>query len=224
METELIQKRMSDYLWYIIVAAISVCSLLFLPMLGTTAQLGWGFPATPTGWLVFIVSKFFVAALNVVIFHSFVQQARLNVRGDKYYQQALHILRKLDVKKHKPMSLQEFNRKQYRQKGIMTALTSLLSAFSLGQAVLTFDWISFTSYLFTIGIGILFGILEMKKYEDFYCTTFWEYAKYVEELSKEAEVASSEIEEDDDTVDNTGLVTVLEPAVDNGTPGIDSQP
>jgi hypothetical protein len=41
----------------------------------------------------------------------------------------------------------------------MTAITSLMSAFSLGQAILTFDWVMFLSYLFTIAIGVLFGIL-----------------------------------------------------------------
>ena len=191
-----IKRTMGDYLWYIMVGFVSVLALLFLPFLGTTVEMGWNWPATPAGWVVFVVTKLFVVALNFIIFHSFIQQARLNIRDNQSYKEAVKILRRIDPKTKKPISLRQFNKKEYGQKGIMTCLTSLLSAFSLGQAILTFDWVSFLSYLFTIAIGIIFGFLEMKKYEDFYCTDYWEYAKWYEEQYKQTEqIEEIEIEQ-----------------------------
>lgn len=176
-----IRRTMGDYLWYIMVGFSSILALTFLPFLGTTVEMGWNWPATPAGWVVFIVTKLFVVGLNFIIFHSFIQQARINIRHDQNYKKAIQILRAIDPKTKKPMSLRQFNRKQYGVKGVMTAITSLMSAFSLGQAILTFDWVMFLSYLFTIAIGVLFGILQMKKYESFYTQDYLTYALYYQE-------------------------------------------
>ena len=196
-----IRRTMGDYLWYIMVGFASVLALTFLPFLGTTVEMGWNWPATPAGWVVFIVTKLFVVGLNFIIFHSFIQQARINIRHDQNYLKALQILRAIDPKTKKPMSLRQFNRKQYGVKGVMTAITSLMSAFSLGQAILTFDWVMFLSYLFTIAVGVLFGILQMKKYESFYTQDYLIYALYYQdEYNKK--LLKQETENDECSVPN----------------------
>lgn len=58
-------------------------------------------------------------------------------------------------------------------------LTSILSAFSLSQAVLTFDVTTFLSYAVTVTFGVIFGVFEMQKYEDYYSNEFLDYANYV---------------------------------------------
>jgi uncharacterized membrane protein len=180
-----VTRKLNDNLYYLLVGIVSLVSLLFLPALGTAMELGWSFPATAAGWLVFIVSKLIVAALNVIIFHSFVKQARLNIKNDANYREAITILAKYHEKEYRPRSLAEFNKQEYRSKLTTIAITSIISAFSLSQALLTFDWMSFLSYLFTIVMGIIWGILEMKKYEDFYTGEFLDNARFIQRLKEE---------------------------------------
>lgn len=44
-----------------------------------------------------------------------------------------------------------------------------------------FDWISFLTYLLTLIMGVIFGVLEMKTVEAFWTEEYYEYAKRLEE-------------------------------------------
>lgn len=176
---EKLRTRVTDYMYYGIIGIVSLIAVVFLPFIGSVAGIGWNLPNTVVGWIVFIVSKLCVASINILLFHSFIKQSRLNIKDDPKYLEAVELLRLVSLSTYTPRSLKELNKQEYRTKIITIFITSLISAFSIGQALLTFDWMSFLSYLFTVTMGIVFGILEMKKYEDYYTGQYLDYAKMI---------------------------------------------
>ena len=191
MNTEEIQgnveKRVQDYLYYFMIAIVSLCAMLVIPCLGSTVGMEWNFPNSVVGWIVFITSKLTVAIVNILIFHGFIKQSRINIRDNPNYLEAMKILNDVGRKTYTPRSLAEINKKEYGHKMITIFISSMFSAFSFSQAILTFDIASLISYSITVLFGIIFGLLEMKKYEDYYTHEFVDYAKYVQEKQKGTE-------------------------------------
>ena len=86
--------RIKQNLYYIIIGIVSFLSVAFLPMVGSTIGLEWKLPDTTAGWIVWVVSRLIIATINVLIFHSFMEQAKLNVKDDAHYIEAREILYK----------------------------------------------------------------------------------------------------------------------------------
>ena len=144
------------------------------------------------------------AIINVLIFHNFILQARVNIKDTENYKAAEEILRNFKEKDYKPRSLKEFNNREYGYKGVSIFLFSIMSVFALSQALLTYDYMLLISYVLTVSCGIVFGILEMKKYENFYTGEYLDYAK---EVKRQTEEAAKEL-----------LETVSEPEVSDMLP------
>lgn len=196
--------------YYCIIGVISVLALFFLPMIGTEVGLAWKIPNTGPGWVVYIVSKLLVATINILIFHCFNLQGKLNSLGNQKYQEAVTILGSVEEKGYTPRSPKEYNSTIYGKKGLIIFTTSVLSAVGLTQAVLTFDWVSMLTYLFTVIMGLIFGVLQMNACEEYWTGEFWLYAKKVQH---DLELAKSKCTEQvDDTTDYTGGATFLEPS------------
>lgn len=170
-------EKIKLYTYYIIIGIVSLIALLFLPMVGSSVGLEMRLPDTLVGWIVYCVTKLIVAALNVIIFYCFMQQAKVNVKDNEKYKKANDILEVIEERKDRaPRSPKEWTRKQYSGKGITIFVTTILAAVSLTQAILTFDYITMLTYLFTIIMGLIFGILQMKNAEIYWTTEFYEYA------------------------------------------------
>ena len=184
---ENVEKKVQDYLYYFIIAIISLCAMLVIPCFGSTVGMEWNFPNSVVGWIVFITSKLTVAIVNILIFHGFIKQSRINIRDNSNYLEAMKILNDVGRKTYTPRSLAEINKKEYGHKMITIFISSMFSAFSFSQAILTFDITSLISYSITVLFGIIFGLLEMKKYEDYYTHEFVDYAKYIQEKQKGTE-------------------------------------
>ena len=168
---------LKQWQYYIIIAILSLVSLLFLPMLGSEAGIHFKLPTTLAGWIVYVLSKLTVAGLNLLIFHCFILQAKLNIKDNPQFIQANQILNMLpDESGTSPRSPIEWNNEVYRKKGISIFITSILSVIGLTQAVLTFDWVSMLTYLFTILMGVIFGILQMNQAELYWTTEYLQYA------------------------------------------------
>lgn len=163
------------------IAVVSLCAMFVIPCFGSTVGMEWNFPNSVVGWIVFITSKLTVAIVNILIFHGFIKQSRINIRDNPAYLEAMQILNDVGRKTYTPRSLAEINKKEYGHKMITIFISSMFSAFSFSQAILTFDITSLISYSITVLFGIIFGLLEMKKYEDYYTHEFVDYAKYVQE-------------------------------------------
>lgn len=195
--------KLKQWMYYFIIGIVSLIALCFLPMIGSDIGLGWNLPNTVVGWIVWIVVKVIVAVLNVLIFHCFMLQAKINIKENKQYKEARDILRLNNVKQYTPRSPNAWNKQQYGTKGVTIFITTALSTVALTQAMLTFDWMSMLTYLFTIIMGLLFGVMQMKTAEDYWTDEFWQYAKNIE---KDLELAEEEHSKqaNDSTSDNRG--------------------
>lgn len=213
-------ERISQYSNYIIIAVASIISVFFFPFVGSELGLALTLPDTTAGWIVFVGTKLWVAFINILIFHCFVSQARLNIKENKRYLEAEEIMLHTATAA-KPLSPQQFFVKEYSVKGSSVFIVSVLSAFSLAQAVLTFDLLMMLSYLFTIIMGLIAGFIEMKKVEEYWTIDYLNYAKeyrrQVEEKEKiAAERALAENQESTIASDTTGGTDVLVAPDNNG--------
>ena len=188
MADKRIYSQWKQYQYYVIIGIISAVALFFLPMIGSEAGLAWRIPDTVAGWVVYITSKLLVATLNILIFHCFILQGKVNIQNDEKYLEANQILeRELNKKELAPKSPEQWTKQVYSKKGFTIFITSILSAVGLTQAVLTFDWVSMLTYFFTVLMGIIFGILQMNSTEIYWTGEYWQYAKKVEKANQEAE-------------------------------------
>ena len=202
-------EKWKQYQYYVIIGVISLVALFFLPMIGSEAGLAWKIPTTVVGWIVYVVSKLLVATINILIFHCFIAQAKINIQDDPKYIEAITILDQVfnsDTESFR--SPGEYFKTTYGKKGITIFATSLLSAIGLTQAVLTFDIVSMLTYLFTILMGVIFGVLQMNQTEVYWTTEYWRYAKKTKEAMDLAK--NKPAEQRNDSSDDTGRAIVLE--------------
>ena len=203
--------KIKQWVYYFIIGIVSMIALCFLPMIGSSVGLGWNTPNTLVGWIVWIVVKLIVAVLNVLIFHCFMLQAKINIKENEKYVEAQEILRTNNKKEFAPRSPHIWNRQQYGQKGITIFITTALSTVALTQAMLTFDWMSMLTYLFTIIMGLIFGVMQMKTAEDYWTDEFWQYAKQTKETMEMAE--KEHLQQGDDSSSPNSGDNILESGV-----------
>lgn len=185
--------KLKQWLYYFIIGIVSMIALCFLPMIGSDIGLAWNLPDTQIGWIVWVTIKTIVAVLNVLIFHCFMMQAKLNIKNDPKYVEALDTLKLAKQKDYTPRSPSSWNRQQYGSKGVIIFITTALSTVALTQAMLTFDWMSMLTYLFTIIMGIIFGVMQMETAEEYWTNEFWQYAQQVKQELIEQELAKQEL-------------------------------
>ena len=186
--------RQNFRLWqyYIIIGVISFITVFFLPFIGSTVGLKWVLPTNVVGWVVYIVSKLLVAVVNILLFHCFMQQAKVNVKDDPKYKEANDILKRCGfLNKWAPRGPVEWQKLQYKRKGIWIAIGSLITAIGLSQALLVFDWVMMVSYVVIIIFGIIFGVLQLNAAEQYWTDEYYDYAKMVEREMALAEKEST---------------------------------
>lgn len=182
-----IRENWRFYQNYIIIGILSLISVFFLPMLGTEVGIGFKVPDTTAGWIVWSITKLCIVAINILLLDQFIKQAKVNVRDNKQFKEADNYYTITDNKEEYLPGPKEFIGKLYRNKGITTFLTSALSVFGLTSAILTFDWVSMLTYLFTIVFGLIFGWMTMNNVEEYWTETY--YKKYLrDKAQKEQEL------------------------------------
>lgn len=174
-------KDIKNKIYYLLIGVISILALVFLPMLGSDTKLGFNFPTTTVGWVVYIITKLCVAIINVLIFVCFVKQAEINIQDNENYIEAKKMLMTLSFEDYIPRAPEIFLKSQYKTKGITIALSTITACISLTNAILTFDLISFMTYIFTVIMAIVCGVLTMKNNEVYWTTEFYQYALYMKE-------------------------------------------
>lgn len=168
--------RVRQNLYYVIIAVLSIVVLVFLPMLSSSVGLGWNIPNTTAGWIVWILMKVIVATLNVLIFHSFMEQGKLNINDHPDYIKAREILQGVHVKSAEPRSPKKYKGQQYGKKGVTIFFSTALATAALTQALLAYNWVEMLTYLFTIIMGIVFGVMQMKSAEEYWTEEYLNYA------------------------------------------------
>ena len=177
-----------QYLYYVIIGIFTFIVLVFMPMLGSSIDGGLKLPQGKGAWVMFVITRVFIAVTNIIIFYSFMQQAKLNVRNNEYYKAANEILLKTkNAKEKKPMSPKKWEASQYLKKGTTLAIGTVFALFSLSQAILTYKYTDLISYVLLIFSATVFGIFQMKKAEIYWTTEYYRYAKMIEEENKPVE-------------------------------------
>lgn len=173
-----------DYLYYTIIAVASLVMVCVLPMFGSDVGLGFNLPNTKAGWVLYCVTKGSAAVCNVTIFHCFVRQGVYNVRDNERYKEACAILDKMAAETT-PRAPGRFYAHAYGFKGLGVFVFSVASVIGLTSALLTYDVIAAVSYMLTVVMGIVFGVMQMRSTEEYFTTEFWRYAKLKESEEKE---------------------------------------
>ena len=177
--------KFSQYMYYGIIAVLSVIMLVFFPMLGSEVGLEWKVPNTKAGWAVWVIAKLSSAGLNVLILHCFVMQGHQNVKENPRYVEARGILLMSQGKLiDDPRSPERYMREIYTKKGLSIFLATILGLIGLGQATLTFDPIQIIIQLVSLVVALIFGFLQMKGTEDYYTQEYLDFAKKIEEERK----------------------------------------
>lgn len=181
-----LKDKLKLYTYYIIIGVVSLLALIVLPLVNSTIGLETNFPDTQMGWIVWITCKLIVATLNILIFHSFVQQAKINSQEDPNYKEAIILLGKIKKgKEEKPRSPRAFLGATYGKKGTTIFMTTLLALVAFSQAIFSYNWQDLITYGFTVIMGIIFGIMTMMKVENYWQHEFLEFAKMKMEEEKD---------------------------------------
>lgn len=169
--------RLSQNLYYVLIFMLSLIALLVAPMFGSNMGIEFSVPTTKAGWCVYVVTKLFVALINVLLFHCFVRQARLNIKDDPRYLEAQELMGKLNNDIKHPRSPKQYFTQLYSRKGTTIFITTLLSTVVLTNAILTFDATSLVTYAITVVMGLIFGVIKMKDVECFWTEEYLYYAR-----------------------------------------------
>lgn len=188
------REKLRSISWYLVIGFVSIISTVFLPMVGSEGDVVSKLPSTPLGWVVWSIAKLSTAIINVVLFHSFIKQANINIRDDKKYKAAKKAYLASEDKKKglNPRSPRKFFGKEYSVKATSVLLFTAIALIGLENMILRFDLASFLSYIFTVFMGLLFGFIEMKKVEDYWCEEFPEYVENVLQIKLNVEEDTKE--------------------------------
>ena len=143
--------------------------------------------------------------MNVLIFYCFMEQAKVNVKDDPHFKEANEILQKIFDKKYLPRSPKAWNTQQYSTKAVSIFITTLMSAFVFTNAILTYDWVTFLTYIFTLIFGLVFGVLQMKSAEKYWTNEYWQYAI----------MRKAEIEKNKDKIKRSDIEKCLKSVIKN---------
>ena len=185
----------NKYFWYGIVFILSLITLFAIPMLGSEAGLAWNIPTTTVGWIVWSISNICASVLNVMMFHSFTKQGKVNILEDPRYLEAEKLIQDNKIEPEKePLSPEVLIGRTYRSKGISIFIFTLLGTVGLGQAILSFDGVKFLSQVIVLGIGLVAGVMQMKHVEDIWTVDYLTYAKWKVKEKKEAELEAQTVD------------------------------
>lgn len=178
-----------DVAYYLMIGIISIISVVILPMMSSDIAGGVFWPQTKLEWIIWIVIRLAIAGVNILIFFSFKQQAKINVRDNENFKKANNILLTIKYwKKLKPRSPKKYSLIQWGSKGSTLIIATLLSSVVLSKVVLRFNLTEFLSYLVTILLAVVFGYIAMRKDEDYWTSEYLSYAEYLLEEKKKEEL------------------------------------
>lgn len=191
MDEQNLKEKFSLNFYYCLIFLLSLLVMTVAPMFTPSANTDLGiaaiFPHTVIGWAIYICTKVFVGVVNLLLFHCFVKQAKINIKDNEKYLTACKVYEMYHPKEYNPRGPKQYFGQLYRKKGIMIFLTSMLSAVVLTNAILAFDVTAFVTYCMTIVMGLVFGILKMKEVETYWTSEFYDAAMQLQNKYKNQE-------------------------------------
>lgn len=191
MDEQSLKEKFSLNFYYCLIFLLSLLVMTVAPMFTPSANTDLGisaiFPHSVIGWAIYVCTKVFVGVVNLLLFHCFVKQARINIKDNEKYIAACKIYEMYHPKEYNPRGPKQYFGQLYRKKGIMIFVTSMLSAVVLTNAILSFDVTAFVTYCMTIVMGLVFGILKMKEVETYWTGEFYDAAMQLQNKYKKQE-------------------------------------
>ena len=186
-----LKEKLSLNFYYCLIFLLSLVVMTVAPMFSPAANSDLGiaavFPHSAIGWAIYVCTKLFVGIVNLLLFHCFVKQARINIKDNARYIAACEIYNMYHPKEYNPRGPKQYFGQLYRKKGIMIFVTSVLSAVVLTNAILSFDLTAFVTYCMTILMGLVFGILKMKEVESYWTNEFYDAAMVLQRKHQKQE-------------------------------------
>lgn len=182
---EELKNKLRIYTYYILIAILSLLSVVVFPILNSTANIANTFPKDPTGWTMYILIRALVVLMNMLIFTNFLAQAKLNVKDDSNFKKANEILCRCKGKEYHPRSPQKYLGQTWAVKGSFLIVTTIASLFVIGNAILNYDYMILIATIFSVIVSIVFGIMTMRRVELYYVGEYLDYALSIE---KEKEI------------------------------------
>lgn len=196
MDERNLREKFSLNFYYCLIFLLSILVMTVAPMFTPNANTDLGisaiFPHSVIGWAIYVCTKVFVGVVNLLLFHCFVKQAKINIKDNEKYLAACKIYEMYHPKEYNPRGPKQYFGQLYRKKGIMIFLTSMLSAVVLTNAILSFDMTAFVTYCMTIVMGLIFGILKMKEVEAYWTGEFYDAAMQLQNKYKKQEDLTNE--------------------------------
>lgn len=189
-----LREQLKLYTYYILIAILSLLSVIVFPILNSTADISDTFPKDPTGWVMYCLIRVLVVVMNMLIFSNFLQQSKLNVKDEENYKRANQILGRCKPKDYHPRSPKQYLTKEYTVKGAFLVVGTVASLFVIGNAIINYDYMLLIATVFSVITSIVFGIMTMKKAEIYYVSEYLDYALLIEKKLNE-KVTRKEIEE-----------------------------
>ena len=185
-EVKPVKEYVRLYIYYILIAVISLLSVVVFPIVGagSSFDVKSALPNTFEGWLIWSIIRVMIIVLNMLIFTNFLQQAKLNVKDNENFKKAQNLLQKFNSKSYNPKSPKEYLGHMYLTKGVFLAVSTFASLFAIGNAILNYDYMLLIATAFTVILSIVFGIMSMKKVEVYYCYEYLDFAEKLVEDSK----------------------------------------
>ena len=196
MDEQSLREKFSLNFYYCLIFLLSLLVMTVAPMFTPSANTDLGisaiFPHSVIGWAIYVCTKLFVGVVNLLLFHCFVKQARINIKDNEKYIAACKIYDMYHPKEYNPRGPKQYFGQLYRKKGVMIFLTSMLSAVVLTNAILSFDVTAFVTYCMTILMGVIFGILKMKEVEAYWTGEFYDSAVLLQNKYQKQEDLTNE--------------------------------
>lgn len=189
-----LREQLKLYTYYILIAILSLLSVIVFPILNSTADISDTFPKDPTGWVMYCLIRVLVVVMNMLIFTNFLQQSKLNVKDEENYKRANQILGRCKPKDYHPRSPKQYLTKEYTVKGAFLVVGTVASLFVIGNAIINYDYMLLIATVFSVITSIVFGIMTMRKAEIYYVSEYLDYALLIEKKLNE-KVTRKEIEE-----------------------------
>lgn len=177
-----IKMKMKNGIYYILTALLSIVAIIVFPMLdNSTLTFKDTFPTTITGWTLWTIERVLIIVMNMLILSNFILQAKQNIKDNDNYIEANKILDKYKPKGYKPKSPAQYMSKMYLTKGTSLILTTAASLITIGEAVVSYNYLLLIATVVTIVFAIVFGFISMKSTEAYWTCEYLDYARLVEE-------------------------------------------
>ncbi len=179
---------LKERIYYIVIFIVSLISLGIVPFLQSTIDGSVAIPTTPWGWVMYLAPKILTSAINVIIYISFMRQAKVNIRDDKGYIEANELLAKngrSSNRRRLPRNPAKWKSGQYANKIMWLTLSTFAGMLTIGSMILNFDWVTFIASATAVMMGVVFGVMQMFDAMDYWTVEYLDYAKMASKKAEE---------------------------------------